>query len=146
MKKLYVQTTCESCLAVAMLYLSKIKITKRKECDILFNALKHHKYSFIKGNIEYFKRKYKTNLKRKSIRKIKEIDKFIPAIINLDDFVLRRKIHYPHFIVVDRKVKNNYEIYDPWDGKIKVLSKKILNNGIKLLENRLNFKPMATYR
>ena len=73
-----------------------------------------------------------------------------PVIVYIDRFHLWKKelglyykYHYPHFIIVNRKVGNFYEIIDPDDGKIKKIEAKKLSKSIISLRNHLWISPQA---
>jgi hypothetical protein len=81
---------------------------------------------------------------------LKLIDSILdrPLIVYLDRFPLWEKshglyyrYHYPHFVIVNRKNRDNYEIIDPDDGKIKIISKKTLSKAIISLRNHLYISP-----
>ena len=73
-----------------------------------------------------------------------------PLILYVDRFFLWKKAqglyhkyHYPHFIIVKRKVGSQYEIIDPEDGKAKRVSPTLLHNAIKSLKSRLWISPQV---
>jgi len=81
---------------------------------------------------------------------LKTIDSLLykPLITYLDAYYLWErkcgvyyKYHWPHFVVVLRKVGNNYEIIDPTYGKTRLIDKKILTKSISSLKNRLWLSP-----
>ena len=81
---------------------------------------------------------------------LKLINKILkkPMILYLDRFYLWNKkwglyykYHYPHFIIVNRKIGDFYEIIDPDDGKVKIIGKKILSKAIVSLRNHLWISP-----
>ncbi len=81
---------------------------------------------------------------------LKFIDKIIekPMIVYLDRFYLWNKksglyykYHYPHFIIVNRRIGNFYEIIDPDDGKIKLVESKKLSKAVISLRNHLCISP-----
>ncbi|HLD16075.1 MAG TPA: hypothetical protein VJB94_05915 [Candidatus Nanoarchaeia archaeon] len=81
---------------------------------------------------------------------LKLIDSLLerPIILYIDRFFLWKKefglyykYHYPHFIIVNRKINNFYEVIDPDDGKVKKLSSKILLKAIMGLKIRLWMSP-----
>ncbi len=83
---------------------------------------------------------------------LKFIDKILekPAILYLDGFQLWNKkqglyyrYHYPHFIIVNKKIGTFYEIIDSEDGKIKKIEAKRLSKAIISLRNHLWISPQV---
>ena len=81
---------------------------------------------------------------------LKFIDKILgkPAILYLDKFYLWNnergayyKYHYPHFIIVNKKIGGFYEIIDPDDGEIRKVEPKKLSRAIIGLRNHLWISP-----
>ncbi len=81
---------------------------------------------------------------------LKFIDKILdnPIIVYLDRFFLwdkshslYYKYHYPHFIIINKKIGNDYEIIDPDDGKVKIIPNKTLSKAIISLRNYLWISP-----
>lgn len=81
---------------------------------------------------------------------LKLIDKLLerPLILYVDIFHLWEKemglyykYHYPHFIIVNRKIDDFYEIIDPDDGKVKRIEQKRLSKAILSLRNHLWISP-----
>jgi len=163
----YEQSTFETCLAVCLLNVVGIKISKKKEMEIINYALNFSKYNFTLGHLDLIAKKFNVELnfyldnkayfnfvkKFKFSNKIKLfihkidlrlIDKLIkisPIIVYIDSYFIYKILHYPHFIIVIKKLNNGYKIFDPWDGKIKVIKKKILSKSIISLRNFLKFCP-----
>ena len=79
--------------------------------------------------------------------KLNFIDKLLidrPIILYIDRFYLWNKklglyykYHYPHFVVVNKKVGDLYEVIDPDDGKIKKIESKKLSKAIISMRNYL---------
>jgi len=78
------------------------------------------------------------------------IDKLLdkPVILYLDRFHLWNKkdglyykYHYPHFIIITKKIGEFYEIIDPDDGKIKKIESKKLSKAIISMRNHLWMSP-----
>jgi len=53
------------------------------------------------------------------------------------------KVHYPHFIIVTKKLEDKYEIIDPYDGLVKHIEKEKLSKAIISLKNHLWFSPQV---
>ena len=163
----YEQSTFETCLAVSLLNLVGIKISKNKEREVIDYALDFSKYDFTVGHLDFVAKKFnakfdfyvdnvkffnfikkinfsnKINLICQKIN-LKFIDKLIknsPVVIYLDSYYFYKISHYPHFIIVMKKLKNGYKIFDPWDGKIKDINSAVLSKGIISLRNLLKFCP-----
>lgn len=84
--------------------------------------------------------------------KLNFIDKILkkPIIIYIDRFYLWNqdwglyyKYHYPHFIIVNKKIDDFYEIIDPDDGKIRKIESKILSKAIISIRNHLWISPQV---
>jgi len=78
------------------------------------------------------------------------IDKLLekPIILYIDRFPLWKKgddlyyrYHYPHFIIINKKIGGFYIIIDPDDGKIKKIGVKRLSKAIISLRNHLWISP-----
>jgi ABC-type bacteriocin/lantibiotic exporter with double-glycine peptidase domain len=164
--KTYKQTTCETCLASSLLLLAGVKSNQNKEMEILTYGLKFTKWNFSIGQLDFVARKYRKtivtyvedrrlyNLFRRlpiserikvvqaniGLKLIKRLVKR-PLIVYVDDYLFRKELHYPHFVVVWQLERNNFLITDPWDGKMKRLTPLSLSKGIKLLKNTLKFSP-----
>ncbi len=163
----YAQTTFETCLAVNLLQLTGEKISKEEELRLINHAMNFSKDNFTIGHLDYIAKNYNLELefyvdnswffnfinKFRFSEKIKVFHKKIdlnlidsqieisPVIVYLDSFVLWKITHAPHFIIVIQRIKDNYKIYDPWDGKIKEISKTSLSRGIINLRNLLKYCP-----
>jgi len=164
--KTYKQTTCETCLASFLLLLAGVKPNQNKEMEILTYGLKFTKWNFSIGQLDFVARKYRKtivtyvedrrlyNLFRRlptserikvvqaniNLKLIKRLVKR-PLIVYVDDYLFRKELHYPHFVVVWKLERNNFLITDPWDGKMKRITPSSLLKGIKLLKNTLKFSP-----
>lgn len=73
-----------------------------------------------------------------------------PLIIYVDRFHLWQegsepyfKYHYPHFIIINRMIGGDFEIIDPDDGQIRIISKNILSRAISSFRNHLWMCPMV---
>lgn len=89
------------------------------------------------------------SLKQEKI-KLNFIDKILekPIILYLNrihlwskKYGLYYRYHYPHFIIVNKKIGDFYEIIDPDDGKIRKLESKNLSKAIISLRNHLWMSP-----
>jgi hypothetical protein len=164
------ETCLACCLLFLVSKIKKIKINPKIELACIIHSLKFSKDDFgighfdfilkkfnvhitrIIDNKSYFyklKRKYKiSNLKTEN-KKINLVllDKYLEKcpILYLDAYYLFQAIHYPHFVVVLEKEKNGeelkYKIYDPWDGREKFISSKILSKAISSLRNHFKMIP-----
>jgi hypothetical protein len=169
----YAQHTCESCLAVCLLLLvQKIKaralINSDLELETLISALKLSKLNFVIGHLHFITKRFhvkaelyvnddhyyrfvKKLSKSSSISlkvekiSLKFLDKILShhPIIYIDDYILRNVVHYPHFVIVFSKNNSEYMIFDPWDGKEKLVKRTVLAKGIRYLKKYLNFTPQV---
>ena len=165
----YKQTTGESCLATDLLQLVGKKITRQAELDLLFSALRFDRNNYVLSHLKYVVKKY--NLKFDFFIDNKHFYKFVssrnkskevvisrqkidlrfidsrlnisPLITYVDTFPFWKINHAAHFIIVIKKVKNYYKIYDPWDGKVKLINSKILSKGIINLRNLIKNSPVV---
>jgi len=64
------------------------------------------------------------------------------AIIYIDCYYLQKVLHAPHFVIAVRQVKNGIEIADPFDGKIKRISIRVVDRAISSLRNHLKYSPV----
>lgn len=164
----YQQTTFETCLAVCLLNILGVKITPKREREIFYYALNFSKDNFVVGHLDFVARKFGAKIDfyidnksffnfikkfkfSKNISLIQEkinlklIDKLLkisPVIVYLDAYYLLKIVHYPHFIIVIKKLNDEYKIFDPWQGKIKNMNSKILSKSISSLRNHLKFCPL----
>ena len=165
--KKYKQSTVESCLACCLLNLiaPEKTPTKKQEFSLLISALKFTREDFVTGHLGYIKRKYKKGLIRyvhneflyNDLKKIKckeriiqrkidisFIDKLLsnnPIIISLDAYQFDKFYHYPHWILVYKKVGKGYLIYEPWEGKAKYMPENKLKESLKSYLQRLWMAP-----
>lgn len=166
---MYIQTTYESCLAVNLFYNLWFEIDKQKEFDVLNYSLNFSKESFTLWHLEYFCRKYGSKfhfyvdnsiyrdfllqipvsknifLSQKKVN-LNFIDTLLESwkvILYVDWYYLYKVVHYPHFITLISKSWENYEIYDSWDGEVKILPKNLISKSIISLRNHLKFSPQV---
>ncbi|USN45552.1 MAG: hypothetical protein H6502_00235 [Candidatus Woesearchaeota archaeon] len=71
-----------------------------------------------------------------------------PLIIYIDRFYLWKKewglyykYHYPHFVILNKRVGTAYEIIDPDDGQKRFVDAKVLSKAIIGLRNHLWISP-----
>jgi len=167
MLQTYSQTISQSCLAVALLNISEIKITKKKEWEVLEAALKYSKDDFAVGHIEYLVKKYNKKfdyyldnkeygkyVNKKHLSKnvkifqekitlnlINKLIKNAPIILQIDSYAFWRITHVSHFVIITEKTKTGYKVYDPWFGKFFNKTSKEVSTGIRSLRNLLKFWP-----
>lgn len=63
-------------------------------------------------------------------------------IVYLDNYYLQKIVHAPHFVLVERYKDDTIEIADPYDGKRKNISSKIIQKAIISLRNHLKYSPV----
>lgn len=161
------QNTCEGCLPVCLLLLTNEKITLKSELELLIEGFKRNRESYSLGIVRefafrydkilnvfvhtkyFFKKLGKINKspriqlihKKIGLRFLKELQ--TPYVLYLDDRILRKSIHYPHFVIVERKQNKKFVLLDPWDGKRKWLTEGKLLKGVLSLKNYLKFCPLV---
>jgi len=144
-----------------------IKINKKIELEVINHSMKFSKKDFVVGHLDYIGKKYKLNILRvvdnqpfyNYIKKIKTgpnikikvaridfklIDSYLETtkpIVYIDAYTLFKISHAPHFITVLRKIKNKYEVFDPWYGKTMIIESETLSDAISSLRNHLLFCP-----
>ncbi|HLD73137.1 MAG TPA: hypothetical protein VJA23_06160 [Candidatus Nanoarchaeia archaeon] len=163
----YTQSTFESCLAVDLLNLTETKISPKKERKVLDYALDYSKYHFTLGHLDFVATEFKVGLdyyidnklffnftkqfrfsgkinlfqEKIDLRLIDKLIKTSPVIVYLDAFVIWKITHAPHFIIVIENSRKGYKIYDPWDGKIRLINSTVLSKAIISLRNLLKYCP-----
>lgn len=80
-------------------------------------------------------------LKKIDVKLIKRLLQNKPLIINLDSWCIWRRRHYPHYVIIRGKKYKRFEIYDPWDGRIKFQRLEDLSEGISKLRNLIKLSP-----
>ena len=60
------------------------------------------------------------------------------VITCIDDYALRKQIHFPHFVVIENIGNNKFSLVDPWEGKRFLLSSTELDDAFRMLD-KLNF-------
>lgn len=164
---IYKQKTCEGCLPVCLLTLIGSKVIQKAELNLLVGGYKRVRESYALGialefvssykkkliilisNREYHKKLSKLNKSQRVQLTFKEINlKLInttnpPYILYLDNYVLARDIHYPHFVIVERRQNKKFVLIDPWDGKRRWLTESKLLKGVLSLKNYLKFCPLV---
>jgi hypothetical protein len=162
---LYQQTTYESCLAVALMHLLNIEPSEQKELEIWKHGWK---FNYLIGQLNFISQTYGKPLKgyienkyyfatlstqaESNVHLVREkintplLDKILAenkkAIVLIDNYFLQKVVHAPHFVVIESSHKHEYQIFDPWEGKQKFLSKEILDKAIMSLKKRLRHSPV----
>ncbi len=165
----YEQTTFETCLAVDLLNLIGVEISQKLEREFINYALDFSKDNFTVGHLDFIAKKFNVWLnfyvdnkpffnfikefkfsnkitliqEKIDLKLISKLIKISPIIVYVDSYYLWKVSHYPHFIIVTKKSKNGYKIFDPWDGKTKNINSNILSKSISSLRNRLKFCPQV---
>ena len=168
----YAQTTFETCLAVDLLQLTEKSISKEEELKTINYALNFSKENFTIGHLEFIAKYYNLDIdfyvdnnwflnfikgfkfsdkinvfhEKIDLSLINRQIKISPVIVYVDAFALWKITHAPHYIIVIRQSKVGYEIYDPWDGKIKIINSDTLSKGIISLRNLLKYCPQLIQR
>lgn len=171
--KTYRQTTCESCLSCCLLYVaSTLQPGVRHadhEVECLLYALRFSKADFTLGHLAYMTSRYSFRIhriveqrawvratagscrprritiveKRIDLRVVDEMLAFGPVILYIDAYTLYQSCHYPHFITVLSRKHDGYDVFDPWDGKTKVVPLRALAQAIASLRSRIKLCPQA---
>lgn len=168
----YRQTTYETCLAVCLFQavdrINPIKINQILELQCINYSMKFSKYDFVIGHLNYIVKRFNVdvvrivdnqcfyvNIRNKALKNIKTIARKIDLdlineflkntfpIVYIDAYYLFKYNHYPHFITIIEKINNSYKIFDPWDGKEKVIDSDMLDNSIISLREYLKFYPQV---
>lgn len=164
--KSYKQKTCEGCLPALLLMLIGKKDHLESELDLLMGGFRRNRENYAIGILHHFVSKYGKQAKVYVHNKyfFKKLQTLVtssdiqlkherinlqlmnklqpPFILYLDDRILRKSIHYPHFVVVERQYNNKFVLIDPWDGRRKWLSEKKLMRAVLSLKNYLKFCPL----
>lgn len=159
------QNTCEGCLPACLLMLINKKVTFSTELGLIVGGFKRYRESYAPGIIKEFVSKYNKRVKvyvhsKYFFKKLRWLADFniqfehhkinlelmnrldVPFIAHVDDRILRRSVHWPHFVIVERKHKNKFVLIDPWDGKRKFLNENKLMYGVLSLKNYLKYCPL----
>ena len=160
--KIIKQSTYETCLACCLLMMvgtikkDEIEIWKHGwKCNYLMGQLnyvadKHNKIFKVYVENEYYFNQLKKQ-KNKNIQLVnKKIDiKFLShllqegnAIVYLDNYYQLKFLHTPHFVIASKRIENNIEIVDPYDGVVKNVSAKTIGKAIINLRNHLGYSPV----
>ncbi len=163
----YEQTTFETCLAVDLLNLVGVEISQKLEREVINYALDFSKDNFTIGHLDFIAEKFNARLdfyvdnksffnfikkfkfsdkinliqEKITLKLINKLIKISPVIVYVDSYYFWKISHYPHFIIVIKKSKNGYKIFDSWDGKIKYINSTTLSKSIISLRNLLKFCP-----
>lgn len=163
MKQKYTQTTYETCLSCSLLN-QITKFDEKEELDLIIHSMKFSRDDFVLGHLNFIDKNYgisflrivdndffanyleKIGAKNLEVKKINLnlIDKLLnenELIIYLDAYYLYVIVHYPHFITILKDLSDKYLVFDTWDGKEKIISKKIISKAISSLRNHLKFVP-----
>lgn len=160
--KIIKQSTYESCLSCCLLMLTQND--SKHEIEVWKHGWK---FNYLIGQLNYVANKFKTKIeayvenkyyfgqlnleknknvnlinKKVGIKLLKNLLDFGEVIVYLDCFYLQKILHAPHFVVATKKSGNGIEIIDPADGKIKIISTKIISKAMISLRNRLKYSPI----
>lgn len=163
--KKFKQKTCEGCLPVCLLLLINEKITLESELELLTEGFKRSRESYALGVVCEFSSKYRKKVtifvdNKIFFRKLltnepciqlicQKIDsKFlselqVPFILYLDSNVTGTYEHSPHFVIIEKRIKDKFLIIDPWKGKRRRLGVEKIEKGVVSLRNHLKFCPLV---
>jgi hypothetical protein len=168
----YSQQIGQGCLAVCLLQLTKTRITKNKEWEVLEYAFKFSKDNFAIGHLDYVAKKYDIKLnnywdnkeyskyltkmkisknisinhKKIDLNLVNKLIKKSPIILQIDSYAFWKITHVSHFVIILEKNKDGYKVFDPWFGKTFQKSTEQVSKGIKSLRNLLKFYPQIIQR
>lgn len=163
----YKQKTCEGCLPACFLISLGKKVTLKAELELLIGGFKRNRESYSAGIISAFAARYKrkttvlihnkyyykkflryiksscVNIKHKNVdsRLLKELR--TPFILYLNHRILRKSVHYPHFVVVEKRQNEKFVLIDPWIGRRKRINEAKIMSGVESLKNYLKFCPLV---
>lgn len=161
----YTQTTCQSCLPSCLLMLRNKPVNEVAELKLLINGFKRFRDIYALGILDEFSNSYQqplevvinnkwmTNYYRAHITSSQiSINYHIlneellrkqnsPFILYIDNNSIGSYSHEPHFVIVQPTEKQLYTI-DPWTGKRKKTSYKILIKGVNSLSKHLKICPI----
>lgn len=165
--KLVKQFTCEGCLPACFLTLINKKVTLSSELRLLTGGFKESRESYAIGiaaefttkygrkvtvlvHNRYFYKKLKS-LPESSVLKLqysqinlKLLNKLeCPFILYIDNSILTKSVHWPHFIIIERRYKNKFVLIDPWSGGRRWLTENKLMKAVLSLKNYLKFCPLV---
>lgn len=164
------QSTCDTCLPICLMALLRkngIKVKNSEEMNILVEGIKFTKLDYSIGQLVYICNKYNVkaeayidypvfhkilskldyprNLKlicekidKKAMQRIIEVS---PVVIYVDKYYLDRICHYPHFVILVTLNDNYSVIFDPWDGRERQVTTKLLIRSVQSLRNNLKISP-----
>jgi predicted double-glycine peptidase len=164
------QSCLAACLLSILKYKYGIPIDPEEERRILWNGLTRFIIDFSLGHLYYVCEKFNKEIELhvdspyyfeylKSLEfpeklsivnskiDIKLINRLVSnlPIVYLDGFYLANslieKTHFPHFVIISRMSEKEVTLMDPFDGKEKIIDKKILMRAIRDLKNRLWIAP-----
>jgi len=164
----YRQQSNQGCLVVDLMYLFDIEPTRESERDILSDGLFRLRDNYTLGCLLAFLDRYKdksvivyvdngyyldilnkmvNNPRIQLIHKkndeglLNSLD--IPFIVYVDNNITDGWTHLPHFMMITGATERFYNVFDPWDGKTKRISKDRLLHGIKLLRSHVKICPVV---
>jgi len=77
---------------------------------------------------------------------IKDLLKGTPVIVGVDNYVFNEDFHFPHFVIVEKFEKNNFQLIEPWRGERLNVNRDTLDEAInKLSDYLLYWKELITF-
>lgn len=160
--KIIKQSTYETCLPCCLLMV--VGKTRKDEIEIWKHGWK---FNYLIGQLNFVANKYKkeiiayvenkyyfSQLQKQKGDGVKLVNEKIDAkllsklledgrvIVYLDCYYLQKVLRAPHFVVAVRQVKDDIEIADPFDGKIKRIPIRVIERAISSLRNHLKYSPV----
>lgn len=161
--------TCLSMCLIALLEYQGIVMEENAEMNILIGGLKFTKFDYSTGHLVYICAKYpiqaiqyieyplfhsflskydypkNMQLVNQKIDKrfIEKNKQYLPFILYIDQSHLTGTagVRTSHFVILEKFGKISATILDPWDGKRKNISTKLLMRSIQSLRNTLRISP-----
>lgn len=164
----YKQQSNQGCLVVDLMYLFGVEPTREKEEKILSEGLFRLRENYTLGCLQafldrypdksaklYVDNKYYFNILKGMIKHpriamtyqkndAKLLDSLEPPfIVYVDINITDGWMHLPHFMMVTKATEKFYHVFDPWEGKIRKLSKDKILNGISSLRSHIKVCPFV---
>lgn len=164
----YKQQSNQGCLVTSLMYMNQINPTRESELELLSDGLFRLRENFTLGCTLAFLEKHKdksviiyvdnkyfmnilkglVNHPRLKIAHNKNDKKLLDSldanfIVYVDNNITDGWTHLPHFMLVVGATEKFYKVFDPWEGKILMMSKSKLISGIDLLRSHVKLCPFV---
>lgn len=164
----YKQQSNQGCLIVSLLYLFAIEPTREQEQQVLSEGLFRVRENYTIGCTLAFLDHYKdtsvtiyvdnkyycdelaTFVNHPRLDMVhKKIDQNLleslsaPFVVYVDNNITNGWMHLPHFVLVTKATDKFYEVFDPWEGKRRNMSKAKLMSGVSQLRDHVKICPFV---